>query len=147
MPVSYGGNVEFNMQSVINYWQNMHHRNYGLMVQIEDAFGNILTPSMYIKQMNCSGNLVQTMQNIDDFHFGTDYELPIPNLADLYGKDVLNETVNAISRNRSCYPTLDLMTMETARDELSQSMVELSSSLQKPTVNTVYRKVITNDFD
>lgn len=55
VPVSYQGNIEFNMQSVINYWQNMQHRNYGLMVLVEDAFGNPLPPTMYIKQMNCSG--------------------------------------------------------------------------------------------
>lgn len=100
VPASYRGAIEFNMQSVLAYWQKHQDSNYGLVVLVEDAQGMALPPAMYLQQMNCS-----------------DHEIPLPNLADLYGDGVLNKTlVNGQVRARG-YPTLDVMSMEAAREE------------------------------
>lgn len=53
---SFRGHLEFNIQSVINDWQNPLN-NYGLMIRIEDRFNTPLMPSNFIYQMNCSGKI------------------------------------------------------------------------------------------
>ena len=55
IPASFQGSIDFNMQPVINYWQNMPDSNYGMLVKVEDKQGNSLQPKMYLQQMNCSG--------------------------------------------------------------------------------------------
>lgn len=123
IPASFQGSIDFNMQPVINYWQNMPDSNYGMLVKVEDIQGNSLQPKMYLQQMNCS-----------------DAEIPIPNLADLYGEKMLNRTL-LNGQLRSRYPILDLMLMESVKEGdhqtygtnfkkgTLQSQPELASSL------------------
>lgn len=59
VPASYRGAIEFNMQSVLAYWQKHQDSNYGLVVLVEDAQGMALPPAMYLQQMNCSGKCLQ----------------------------------------------------------------------------------------
>ncbi|XP_054166209.1 uncharacterized protein LOC128963684 [Oppia nitens] len=98
--------IEFNIINAINYWQNNPNRNFGLFIEIEDPFGGRYNPELYITQMNCS------VQNT-----------PIPNLAQIY-PEMDNESSLF---NNDNFPTLDLLTIEIARQN-SVSIVDTNRS-------------------
>lgn len=54
IPGFYRGHIDFNVQSVINDWQNQLP-NYGLMIRVNDSVSNRISPFRFIHQMNCSG--------------------------------------------------------------------------------------------
>ncbi|KAH7645230.1 hypothetical protein HUG17_0768 [Dermatophagoides farinae] len=121
IPGFYRGHIDFNVQSVINDWQNQLP-NYGLMIRVNDSVSNRISPFRFIHQMNCS-----------------DTVLPIPNLAELYGKNIMtnpNKTSDSLFTNnnnnhhrRLYYPTLDLMTMEVAKDDTQDTQIMSPSSM------------------
>nr|XP_027203167.1 uncharacterized protein LOC113797052 [Dermatophagoides pteronyssinus] len=115
---SYRGHIDFNVQNVINVdWQNQSS-NYGFLIRMENGLNNQISPFRFIQQMNCSDNVS-----------------PIPNLAELYGKNIinLNQTFNNSlqlqqqDNHRFNYPTLDLMTMEMAKDEHNDDITQIMS--------------------
>lgn len=72
------------------------------------------------------------------FSFLLDTVLPIPNLAELYGKNIMtnpNKTSDSLFTNnnnhhrRLYYPTLDLMTMEVAKDDTQDTQIMSPSSM------------------
>ncbi|OTF70830.1 hypothetical protein BLA29_008556 [Euroglyphus maynei] len=130
IPGFYRGHIDFNVQSVINDWQNQLP-NYGLMIRLEDTLNNLISPSRFIHQMNCS-----------------DTVSPIPNIAELYGKNImnLNKTLDSFKNNhRLRYPTLDLMTMEVAKDEQDTQII--SPSMINNVTNNNHEQIMSSTIN
>ncbi|XP_055940056.1 bone morphogenetic protein 7-like isoform X1 [Argiope bruennichi] len=98
--VDFKGWVEFNVITSLNFWYRHSSKNYGLDVEVEDAFGNKLNPNLYFQNMNCSSEVPAR-------------DPPFPNIMEMHREIGKNES--SIFDNET-YPTLDLRTAELPRD-------------------------------
>lgn len=55
--IDYEGWVEFNVINSLNFWLHHSNKNFGLVVEVEDAFGQKLNPNLYFQNINCSGEI------------------------------------------------------------------------------------------
>ena len=103
IPADQRGWIEFDVAHLVRNWRLHPNRNYGVEIEMEDSYGNVLDPSLYLTEMNCS-----------------DTNTPLP-LAAAINPIAINATNADGSPLYANYPTLSLATVERVRVTNSSS--------------------------
>ncbi|KAG8178952.1 hypothetical protein JTE90_027829 [Oedothorax gibbosus] len=123
--LDYEGWVEFNIATSVNFWFRHSNRNFGMDIEVEDAFGNKLNPNLYFQNLNCT---------LDAHH-----DSPFPNIMELHrGEMNNNETANLF--DNETYPTLDLRTAQ-----LPRTIEEVNIRIEDEVKDRILRKRSTEN--